>query len=92
MSFNQLPAFEQKILTFNSMSQTLASLVRPIVFTNGCFDILHRGHTTYLAQAKELGATLVVAVNSDDSVKKLGKGQDRPIHSEQDRITVTHLP
>jgi rfaE bifunctional protein nucleotidyltransferase chain/domain len=55
------------------------------VFTNGVFDILHRGHASYLAQARALGASLVVGVNSDASVKMLGKGDDRPINSEADR-------
>jgi rfaE bifunctional protein nucleotidyltransferase chain/domain len=56
-----------------------------LVFTNGVFDILHRGHASYLAQARALGASLVVGVNSDASVKMLGKGDDRPINSEADR-------
>ncbi len=63
----------------------IASLPRPLVFTNGVFDILHRGHASYLAQARALGASLVVGVNSDASVKMLGKGDDRPINTEADR-------
>jgi rfaE bifunctional protein nucleotidyltransferase chain/domain len=63
----------------------IAGLPRPLVFTNGVFDILHRGHASYLAQARELGASLVVGVNSDNSVKMLGKGDDRPINGEADR-------
>jgi rfaE bifunctional protein nucleotidyltransferase chain/domain len=55
-----------------------------IVFTNGCFDILHRGHVTYLAEAKKLGDLLVLGVNSDASVKRL-KGPERPINNEEDR-------
>jgi rfaE bifunctional protein nucleotidyltransferase chain/domain len=58
---------------------------KKIVFTNGCFDILHKGHVSYLAEAKECGQLLVVGLNSDQSVKRLGKGEDRPINSEQDR-------
>ena len=58
------------------------------MFTNGVFDILHRGHATYLAQARALGASLVVAVNSDASVRQLGKGNDRPISSESDRAAL----
>ena len=58
------------------------------MFTNGCFDILHRGHATYLAQARALGTSLLVAVNSDDSVKRQGKGDDRPINSLEDRMAV----
>jgi D-beta-D-heptose 7-phosphate kinase/D-beta-D-heptose 1-phosphate adenosyltransferase len=60
---------------------------RRIVVTNGCFDVLHRGHTSYLAQAARLGDVLVVAINSDDSVRRL-KGPDRPINSEADRASV----
>jgi rfaE bifunctional protein nucleotidyltransferase chain/domain len=63
----------------------IAGLPRPLVFTNGVFDILHRGHASYLARARELGASLVVGVNSDSSVKMLGKGDDRPINAEADR-------
>jgi rfaE bifunctional protein nucleotidyltransferase chain/domain len=59
-----------------------------LVFTNGVFDILHRGHVTYLAQARSLGASMVVALNSDGSVRRLGKGDDRPINSLQDRMAV----
>jgi D-glycero-beta-D-manno-heptose 1-phosphate adenylyltransferase len=61
---------------------------RPLVFTNGCFDVLHRGHVTYLAQARALGSALIVGVNSDASVRRQGKGADRPINSEQDRMMV----
>lgn len=70
------------------LAQRVGELPRPIVFTNGVFDLLHRGHVTYLAQARALGASLVVAVNSDASVKRLGKGDDRPINTEQDRMAV----
>ena len=66
----------------------MAALPRPLVFTNGVFDILHRGHVTYLAQARALGASLLVAVNSDASVRKLGKGPDRPINTLADRMAV----
>ena len=58
------------------------------MFTNGCFDVLHRGHVTYLAQARALGCSLIVGVNSDASVKRQGKGDDRPINAEQDRMAV----
>ena len=61
---------------------------KSLAFTNGCFDILHRGHVTYLAQARALGASLVVAVNTDASVKRLGKGDDRPINLCEDRMAV----
>jgi rfaE bifunctional protein nucleotidyltransferase chain/domain len=63
-------------------------LARPLVFTNGCFDILHRGHVTYLAQARALGVTLVVALNSDASIKRLGKGDERPVNTLSDRLAV----
>ena len=64
------------------------SLPRPLVLTNGCFDVLHRGHVTYLAQARALGASLLVAVNSDASVRRLGKGADRPVNPLDDRMAV----
>lgn len=63
-------------------------LPNPLVFTNGVFDILHRGHVTYLAAARALGAALVVAINSDASVRMLGKGDDRPYNGELDRALV----
>jgi D-glycero-beta-D-manno-heptose 1-phosphate adenylyltransferase len=84
-----MPAsFERKITTREALAQLRASLPGPVVFTNGVFDILHRGHVTYLADAKALGATLVVGVNSDASVKMLGKGDDRPINNESDRMAL----
>lgn len=61
---------------------------RPLVFTNGCFDILHRGHARYLQQAAELGITMMVALNTDASVKRQGKGDDRPINTLEDRMAV----
>ena len=60
----------------------------PVVFTNGVFDVLHRGHATYLAQARDLGASLVVAINSDTSARRLGKGPDRPLNAEADRAVL----
>lgn len=83
-----LPEFEKKICTLEQLAARVALLPRPLVFTNGCFDVLHRGHVTYLAQARALGFSMVVGVNSDASVKRQGKGDDRPINSEQDRMTV----
>ena len=82
------PAFEHKICFPDKLAARVGALPRPVVFTNGCFDVLHRGHVTYLAQARALGASLVVGVNSDASVKRQGKGNDRPINAEQDRMTV----
>ena len=83
-----LPAFEAKICAPDQLGPRLAALPRPLVFTNGCFDILHRGHVTYLAQARSLGASLVVAVNGDASVKRQGKGADRPVNRLEDRLAV----
>lgn len=82
------PKFEQKIVSIDELKNLSETLPKPVVLTNGVFDILHRGHVTYLAQARSLGASLVVAVNSDASVRQLGKGPDRPINSEQDRAAV----
>jgi rfaE bifunctional protein nucleotidyltransferase chain/domain len=82
------PPFESKICTPGSLAERIAALPRPLVFTNGCFDILHRGHVTYLAQARALGASLIVGVNTDASVKRLGKGDERPINNQDDRMTV----
>jgi D-glycero-beta-D-manno-heptose 1-phosphate adenylyltransferase len=62
--------------------------VRPLVFTNGVFDVLHRGHVWYLEKARELGATLLVGVNTDSSARRLGKGPDRPLNNEADRAVV----
>ena len=82
------PAFEAKIADPDGLADRVAALARPLVFTNGCFDILHRGHVTYLAQARALGAALVVAVNSDASVRRLGKGDDRPVNPLADRVAL----
>lgn len=82
------PAFEGKICTMDELAERAAALAHPVVMTNGVFDILHRGHVTYLAQARALGASLIVAVNSNASVKMLGKGDDRPINTEEDRAAV----
>jgi rfaE bifunctional protein nucleotidyltransferase chain/domain len=82
------PNFEQKLCSPDRLAERVANLPRPLVFTNGCFDILHRGHVTYLAQAQALGASLLVAVNSDASVKRLGKGDDRPVNGLDDRMAV----
>lgn len=61
---------------------------RPLVFTNGVFDVIHRGHVEYLAAARDLGVALLVAVNSDSSARQLGKGPDRPLNREIDRLLV----
>ncbi len=80
--------FEQKICPPQELAARLASRRRPLVFTNGVFDILHRGHVTYLAEAGALGATLLVAINGDASAKRLGKGEERPLNALADRIAV----
>ncbi|HEY8856256.1 MAG TPA: D-glycero-beta-D-manno-heptose 1-phosphate adenylyltransferase [Rugosibacter sp.] len=80
--------FETKIVSPTDLPRRAGSLPHPLVFTNGCFDILHRGHVTYLAQARNLGASLIVAVNTDASVKRLGKGDERPINTLEDRMAL----
>lgn len=82
------PAFLQKISQRADLPAALAQLPRPWVFTNGVFDVLHRGHVMYLAQARALGASLIVALNTDASVKRLGKGDDRPLNRDEDRAIV----
>jgi rfaE bifunctional protein nucleotidyltransferase chain/domain len=82
------PRHALKIATANQALARIAALPRPLVFTNGVFDILHRGHVNYLEQARNLGAALVVAVNSDASVRRLGKGDDRPLNALDDRMAV----
>jgi D-glycero-beta-D-manno-heptose 1-phosphate adenylyltransferase len=83
-----MPNFEKKVCTRAELKERVAQLPKPVVLTNGVFDILHRGHVTYLAQARDQGASLVVAVNTDASVKRLGKGDDRPVNSCEDRMTI----
>jgi rfaE bifunctional protein nucleotidyltransferase chain/domain len=82
------PAFENKICEPGQLQARISTLPRPVVFTNGVFDILHRGHVTYLAQALALGASLVLALNTDASVRRLGKGDDRPVNALADRAAV----
>ena len=82
------PAFEAKIVAPGDLAARLAQLPRPLVFTNGCFDIVHRGHVTLLAQARALGQSMLVALNTDASVKRLGKGSDRPVNALADRLAV----
>ena len=82
------PDFESKICPPEQLTARVADLARPSVFTNGCFDIVHRGHVTYLAQAAALGASLVVALNSDASVRRQGKGNERPVNTLDDRLAV----
>ena len=80
--------FLAKIVSREEAARRMAALPRPVVFTNGVFDVIHRGHVTYLAQARLEGASLVVALNTDDSARRLGKGPDRPLNNEQDRAAV----
>ncbi|KOF52180.1 MULTISPECIES: adenylyltransferase/cytidyltransferase family protein [unclassified Achromobacter] len=82
--------FESKVLSRAECVAAIASgrYPRPLVFTNGVFDILHRGHATYLDQAAQLGATLVVAVNTDASARRLGKGPERPLNRMEDRAAL----
>lgn len=85
------PAFVHKLCARQALKDRIAQLPRPIVFTNGVFDVIHRGHVTYLAQARALAGeqgSLVVALNTDASAKRLGKGPDRPLNGQEDRALV----
>lgn len=82
------PPFLDKIVPRQGAPLRVAVLPRPVVFTNGVFDVLHRGHVTYLAQARELGASLVLALNTDASARRLGKGADRPLNNQLDRAVL----
>lgn len=80
--------FLDKLCPRERLAARIAALPKPVVFTNGVFDILHRGHVSYLAQARALGASLVIGLNSDTSARGLGKGPDRPLNAEADRACV----
>jgi rfaE bifunctional protein nucleotidyltransferase chain/domain len=82
------PAFEAKLRDPSDVARWLETLARPLVFTNGVFDIVHRGHVTYLAQAREQGTALLVALNGDASARRLGKGSERPLNTLADRMAV----
>jgi rfaE bifunctional protein nucleotidyltransferase chain/domain len=82
------PRFEAKIRDPGALERWLKDLPRPLVFTNGVFDLLHRGHVTYLARARAEGAGLLVALNADASARRLGKGADRPLNRLEDRLAV----
>ena len=82
------PSLEKKICPPGELPVRVGALSRPLVFTNGVFDVLHRGHVTYLAESRALGSSLLVALNSDASVRRLGKGPDRPINTLEDRLAV----
>jgi len=82
------PPFESKICPPAALKARLAAAARPLVFTNGVFDLLHRGHVTYLAEARALGASLLVAANGDASARRLGKGAGRPLNLLEDRLAL----
>ncbi len=82
------PDFLAKLCRADELPARVAALASPVVFTNGVFDILHRGHVSYLAQARALGGSLVLGLNSDASARLLGKGPDRPLNAELDRACV----
>ncbi len=88
MTREAAPAFAAKLATRGELTGRTAALARPLVFTNGVFDILHRGHVTYLDHARGLGASLVVGVNTDASARALNKGADRPLNSLEERMAV----
>jgi D-beta-D-heptose 7-phosphate kinase/D-beta-D-heptose 1-phosphate adenosyltransferase len=73
---------------FHDLDILVENVKRPLVFTNGVFDILHRGHIEYLNEAKKLGNTLLVALNTDESVRSLNKGSNRPINKLDDRAFI----
>lgn len=83
-----MASFIDKLCNAGQLAERIAALPRPLVFTNGVFDILHRGHVTYLAEARAKGASLVIGLNSDASARLLGKGPDRPLNAETDRACV----
>ena len=83
-----ISAFSDKICSRADALARVAALPRPLVFTNGVFDVMHRGHVVYLEKARTLGGSLVVALNTDASARRLGKGPDRPLNNEIDRAFV----
>ncbi len=90
-AMSEIPGFPDlmaKLCHPRELAARVAALPRPLVFTNGVFDVLHRGHVMYLAQARALGASLLVALNTDASARRLGKGPDRPLNNEMDRACV----
>lgn len=83
-----IPSDRKVVADVAELARRLPELPRPLVFTNGCFDILHRGHVAYLEEAAQLGASLLVAVNTDASVRRLNKGTDRPLNPLADRMAI----
>jgi len=88
VSRSATPEFERKICEPGELAARIGRLARPLVFTNGVFDVLHRGHVTYLAQARALGASLAIGINSDGSARRLDKGDGRPVNALADRMAV----
>ena len=88
MTLRTGPTFAGKLATHEDLAKRIASVARPLVFTNGVFDIVHRGHVTYLDHARRLGGSLLVGVNTDASARKLNKGSDRPLNPLEDRMAV----
>jgi len=84
----QTKPLRKKLLNADDLRSIAGASDRPLVFTNGVFDLLHAGHVTYLEQAKALGRSLIIGVNSDDSVRLLGKGDNRPFNKLADRMIV----
>lgn len=82
------PEFLKKICDARDAVRRVRQLPHPVVFTNGVFDVLHRGHVTYLAQARALGSSLVVGLNTDASARRLGKGPERPLNAQLDRAVM----
>lgn len=86
--------FEQiknKVTSLDQMAQRIQdwkNAGEKVVFTNGCFDILHEGHVTYLAKAADFGSKMIIAINTDASVKRQGKGEERPINPESSRALI----
>ena len=87
-AWSGMAALNDKVCPREGLQERLTRLPRPLVLTNGVFDVLHRGHVMYLAQARALGASLLVALNTDASARRLGKGADRPLNNELDRAFV----
>ena len=88
MSDHPFQSLMDKVCEREDIAVRMAALPQPVVFTNGVFDVLHRGHVLYLNQARALGASLLVALNTDSSARRLGKGDDRPLNREADRAIV----
>jgi rfaE bifunctional protein nucleotidyltransferase chain/domain len=82
------PSQDKIVTDRRALAARIGALARPVVFTNGVFDILHRGHVAYLEEAAALGASLVIGVNDDASVRRLEKGSGRPVNPLDDRMAI----